>query len=218
MLLGFWRSKNWRGRRKGLELDDLLGPCQSKPSYDSKFLFFLLSSRNVLPTIHYLGLWDCKDDGSNLYMEQSPSSRFHFSLLVDRLLSNTHSYPHILRSLPLLSCSQCRGHPALTLSILPILVASHWVHAVTGGAVGGRTVGLRGREAVHGFDGVTPLAAAGRDGVGGVQATVKGRDGEVSLGLRRNPAGVAQDAHHLGKHRRQCVIRGRRETVYQDGE
>lgn len=84
-----------------------------------------------------------------------------------------------------------------SLSILSILVASHWVHAVTGSAVGGRTVRLRSWEAVHGLDGVTPLAAAGRDGVGSVQATVKGRDGEVSLGLWRNPTGVAQDAHHL---------------------
>lgn len=90
------------------------------------------------------------------------------------------------------------------------MVASHWVHAVAGGAVGGWTVGLGGREAVHRLDGVTPLAAAGRDGVGGVQATVKGRDGEVSLGLWRNPAGVAQDAHHLEKHRRQHVSVHRR--------
>lgn len=94
---------------------------------------------------------------------------------------------------------------ALTLSVLAVLVASHWVHAVAGGAVGGWTVGLGSREAVHRLDGVASLAAAGRDGVGGVQATVKGRDGEVSLGLWRNPAGVAQDAHHLEKHRRQHV-------------
>lgn len=96
------------------------------------------------------------------------------------------------------------------MSVLSILVASHRVHAVTGGAVGGRTVGLGSREAVHGFDGVAPLAAAGRDGIGGVQTTVKGRDGEVSLGLRRNPAGVAQDAHHLEKHRRPHVSGWRR--------
>lgn len=96
------------------------------------------------------------------------------------------------------------------MSILSILVASHWIHAVTGGAVGGRTVGLGSWEAVHGLDGVASLAAAGRDGVGGVQATVKGRDGEVSLRLWRNPAGVAQDAHHLQKHRRQHVSVWRR--------
>ena len=120
-----------------------------------------------------------------------------------------------LYPLPLFSCSLCRGNTisALTLSVLSILVASHGVHAVTGGAVGGRTVGLGSREAVHGLDGVTPLAAAGRDGVGGVQATVKGRDGEVSLGLRRNPAGVAQDAHHLEKRRRQRVNVWRRKAT-----
>lgn len=121
--------------------------------------------------------------------------------------SNTISIPSYIPSLPSFSFSLCKRNTisALTLSILSILVASHWVHTVTGGAVGGRTVGLGSREAVHGLDGVAPLAAAGRDGVGGVQATVKGRDGEVSLGLRRNPAGVAQDAHHLEKQRRQHV-------------
>lgn len=120
-----------------------------------------------------------------------------------------------LHSLPLFSFSLCRGNTisALTLSILSILVASHRIHTVTGGAVGGRTVGLGSWEAVHRFDGVTPLAAAGRDGVGGVQATVKGRDGEVSLRLRRNPTGIAQDAHHLEKHRRQHINVWRRKGM-----
>lgn len=125
--------------------------------------------------------------------------------------NNIHTFTD---PLPLLSYSLHRGirntFSTLTLSILSILVASHWVHAVTGSAVGGRTVRLRSWEAVHGLDGVTPLAAAGRDGVGSVQATVKGRDGEVSLGLWRNPTGVAQDAHHLEKHRRQHTIIQRR--------
>ena len=89
------------------------------------------------------------------------------------------------------------GRQALTLAVLAVLVASHGVHAVAGGAVGGRAVRLRGGQAVSRLDGVRPLAAAGCDGGGGVQAAVQRRDGEVSLGLRRHRAGVAQDAHHL---------------------
>lgn len=143
-------------------------------------------------------------------MEQSPSVSgeqipfFSLDFHGNPFQYNIHTFLH---SLPLFSCSLCRGNTisALTLSVLSILVASHWVHTVTGGAVGGRTVGLRSREAVHGLDGVAPLAAAGRDGVGGIQAAVKGRDGEVSLGLWRNPTGVAQDAHHLEKHRKQPI-------------
>ena len=89
------------------------------------------------------------------------------------------------------------GRQALTLAVLAVLVASHGVHAVAGGAVGGRTVRLRGGQAVSRLDGVRPLAAAGRDGGGGFQAAVQRRDGEVGLGLRRHRAGVAQNAHHL---------------------
>lgn len=89
------------------------------------------------------------------------------------------------------------GHRALTLAVLAVLVASHGVHAVAGGAVGGRAVGLGGGQAVPWLDGVRPLAAAGRDGGGRVQAAVQRGDGEVGLRLRRHCAGVAQDAHHL---------------------
>lgn len=92
----------------------------------------------------------------------------------------------------------------LTLAVLAVLVpgGSHGgVHAVAGGAVRGRAVGLRGREAVHRLDGGLggALAAAGRDGAGGggVQGAVERRDGEVVLRLRGDAAGVAQDAHHL---------------------
>lgn len=64
------------------------------------------------------------------------------------------------------------GRQALTLAVLAVLVASHGVHAVAGGAVGGRAVRLRGGQAVSRLDGVRPLAAAGRNGGGGVQAAV----------------------------------------------
>lgn len=77
------------------------------------------------------------------------------------------------------------------------MIACHGVHAVAGGSVSWRAVGLRSGEAVDGLDGVASLAAAGGDGIGGVQAAMKGGDGEVSLGLCRDPTGVAQDAHHL---------------------
>lgn len=100
---------------------------------------------------------------------------------------------------------------SLTLAILAVLVAGgDRVHAVAGGAVCGGAVGLRGGQCVHRLDGgmvasTRPLAAAGRDGVGGGgglhQASVQGRDGEVVLGLRWHTAGVAQDAHHLGRKR-----------------
>lgn len=90
----------------------------------------------------------------------------------------------------------------LTLAVLAVLVAGgDGVHAVAGGAVGGGAVGLRGGQAVHALDGVRALAAAGRDGVGALQAAVQGRDGEVVLGLGGDGAGVAQDAHHLGERR-----------------
>lgn len=42
MLSGFWRSKNWRGGRKGLELDDLSGPANpSHPMTLSSSFYFL---------------------------------------------------------------------------------------------------------------------------------------------------------------------------------
>lgn len=107
--------------------------------------------------------------------------------------------------------------PALTLPVLAVLVAGHGVHAVAGGAVGGGTVGLRGREALHGLDGVAALAAAGRDGVGAVQAAVQGRDREIGLGLRRDPAGVAQDAHHLQRQRRHRQGPGGLEKGHKNG-
>lgn len=89
------------------------------------------------------------------------------------------------------------GHRALTLAVLAVLVASHGVHAVAGGAVGGWAVGLGGGQAVPRLDGVRSLAAAGRDGGGRVQAAVQRGDGEVGLRLWRHRAGVAQNAHHL---------------------
>lgn len=80
---------------------------------------------------------------------------------------------------------------ALTLAVLAVLVASHRVHAVASGAVGGRAVRLGGGQAVPRLDGVRPLAAAGRDGGGRVQAAMQRRDGEVGLWLWRHRAGVA---------------------------
>lgn len=86
----------------------------------------------------------------------------------------------------------------LTLAVLAVLVSGcHGVHAVAGGAVSGRTVGLGRGQALHALDGVGALAAAGRDGARGIQAAVERRDGEVVLWLRRHSVGVAQDAHHL---------------------
>lgn len=50
----------------------------------------------------------------------------------------------------------------LTLAILAVLVSrGDGVHAVAGGAVGRRAVGLGGSQAVHALDGVGALAAAG---------------------------------------------------------
>lgn len=86
----------------------------------------------------------------------------------------------------------------LTLSVLAVLVSGgDGVHAVAGGAVGGWAVGLRCGQTVHPLEGLRALAAAGRDGVGGVQAPVEGRDGEVVLGLVGHTAGVTQNTHHL---------------------
>lgn len=83
------------------------------------------------------------------------------------------------------------------MAILAVLVASHRVHAVASGAVGGWAVRLGGGQAVSWLDGVGPLAAAGRDGGSGVQASMQRGDGEVGLGLWRHSARVAKDAHHL---------------------
>lgn len=104
----------------------------------------------------------------------------------------------------LLSCCYSDGDVGgvvLTLAVLAVLVAGrHGVHAVAGGAVSGRAVGLGRGQAVHALDRVRALAAAGRDGPGGVQAAVERRDGEVVLWLRGHAVGVAQDAHHLQRH------------------
>ncbi len=87
---------------------------------------------------------------------------------------------------------------ALTLAVLTVLVArSDRVYAVAGGAVRRVAVGLGGGQAVSGLDRLRALAAAGWDGVGGLQAAVQGGDGELMLGLRGHSARVAEDAHHL---------------------
>lgn len=85
----------------------------------------------------------------------------------------------------------------LTLAILAILVASHRVHTIASGAVGGWAVRLGRGQAVSWLDGVGPLAAAGRDGGSRVQASVQRGDGEVGLWLWRYCTRVAEDAHHL---------------------
>lgn len=55
-----------------------------------------------------------------------------------------------------------KSREALTLAILTVLVArSDGVHAVAGGAVRRRAVGLGGSEAVGGLDRLGALAAAG---------------------------------------------------------
>lgn len=66
------------------------------------------------------------------------------------------------------------SHDVLTLAILAVLVAGrNGVHAVAGGAVSRRAVGLGRGQALHALDGIRALAAAGRDGAGGVQAAVE---------------------------------------------
>lgn len=86
----------------------------------------------------------------------------------------------------------------LTLAVLTVLVArSDRVHAVAGGAVRWVAVGLGGGEAVGRLDLIAALAAACRDGVGGLQAAVQGGDGELMLVLGGHGTWVAEDAHHL---------------------
>ena len=109
----------------------------------------------------------------------------------------------------------------LTLSVLAVLVAGPHpgVHAVAGGAVGGRAVGLGRGQAVHHLEAaVRPaLAAARREGggaghVGAVQphaaapTAVERRDGEVVLRLRWQGVGVAEDAHHLETQNTQDAV------------
>ncbi len=93
---------------------------------------------------------------------------------------------------------EVKRREALTLAVLTVLVAcSDRVYAVAGGAVRRVAVGLGGGQAVRGLDRLRALAAAGWDGVGGLQAAVQGGDGELMLGLRGNGTRVAEDAHHL---------------------
>lgn len=85
-----------------------------------------------------------------------------------------------------------------------MVARSDGVHAVAGGAVRRGAVGLGGGQAVSGLDRLRALAAAGCDGVGGLQAAVQGGDGEFMLGLRGHGARVAEDTHHLvGKNERE---------------